>query len=256
MNWPSRPESVRQWCNFYYHNNHLVSSIIECESRMGVLTVKASGERANRVLNELERRVDLDGLFRGIAAQGMIYGTVSPFVRIVCPKCTGSLQDMLNQGCKHPGGEITSVEIVDPNYIIEKDGRFLLVANEDLKYVVMKRRPPELYDRIAPFVRKLVLAGKPIPLDPAAMVRIDSPGVVYNLIDGCSSQTVAELGLKWRAKAFEWLESTLDMAARMAKVKAFEASFAEPSCKPISKYLPADDIEGDWRDVRKYFSEN
>jgi hypothetical protein len=256
MKWPNRPEAVRQWCNFYHNNNHLVSSIVECESRMGILTVKASGERANKLLKEFDRRIDIDGLFRGVASHGMIYGRVNPFVRIVCPKCTGSLQDKLNEGCKHSGGEITSIEVIDPNYIVEKDGRFLLMANEDLKYVIMKRRPQELYDRIAPFVRKLVLAGEPIPLDKAAMVTVESPSLVYNLIDGCSSQVVAEVGAKWRAKAFEWLKETLDMAAKMGGVKAFSVRLEEPNVKPISKYLPADDIEADWRDVRKYFSEN
>jgi very-short-patch-repair endonuclease/uncharacterized membrane protein YgcG len=63
--------------------------------------------------------------------------------------------------------------VLNPDWIDVQENQFVdepvitMMPDDELKRVVWQKRPKPIYDKLPPQIRQLILAGKPIPLDPA-----------------------------------------------------------------------------------------
>jgi hypothetical protein len=250
MQWPSDPAAERRWYQYYEQNDHFVKMVVSCESLIDVeINCKDSG--SGDAFARLEKKASLSVIATEICKEGMISGKAMPFIRLNCPRCLGSIRDPEVPQCEHCGADVTSVDLLNPDQIGEDAGGYSLLPNPELQYVVLRRRPVEVYERLAPVVKRLVMEGKPIPLDKHAVSSLIAPSLVRNLIEGCPNQVACEVSLMWRTKVSSWVKETLvDEICRMRHLKTPEIVVRMPEVKTLQKYSPLEGAPWSWQQIR------
>lgn len=224
--------------------------ILDCESTSNVM-LECKDDKSNAFFRDIDEKFSINYLTEGICREGLTSGIVMPFLRISCPKCSGSLRNPQLDQCRHVGASVAAVEILEPDMITQEDGGYSLIPNRDLQSVVINRKPKEVFNKIAPFVRKLVIEGKRIPIDDQSISLLQAPSLVRNLMDGCSSVVASELGIMWRKKVHEWVRDR--MVARicsMSNLKVPDVSLVDTRVKTLQKYSAISGCEETWQSVR------
>jgi len=125
------------------------------------------------ILKYFERlceKLNLPERLNEISHEYFMIGDVFPFLDIDCPNCkNGITKD--GKRCNHPDGTFRSIKVLNPDYIdvkknpISNECRFYLLADEELKMLVSRREPRELYNSLSPELLRFIASGQPIPLD-------------------------------------------------------------------------------------------
>jgi len=132
----------------------------------------STGER--KLLKFFERetkRLDLVNILRQISSEYYMLGDVFPHADISCPTCKGNpYNPMTGEMCNHAGGNISRIKILNPDWIEVTDTIFadeeqiVLIPDEQIVRIVSTKQPRQIYDRLSPQIRQLVMAQKPILL--------------------------------------------------------------------------------------------
>jgi hypothetical protein len=257
MKWPSDPAASRRWCQYYEENDLFIRMVVECESAMSI-QIECKDDNSQEVFRLLDDKIGFNAMVSGICRDGMINGLSMPLLRLNCPSCLGSIRDPYKEACDHSGGDVSSVEVLNPDLILGEPGNYSMMPNSELQYVVLKRRPMEVYERIAPVIKKLVMEGKPIPLDPRSVSIIEAPSLVLNLVrEECSSQVATELSIIWRRKVCEWVKEILvENICRMRSLKTPSVTMQEPNVKMVQKYAPPKEMQHSWEEIRAWLLKN
>jgi len=172
INWqiPSKRIEIYQWCRFFYENEAKVASSIDFYSYfpMNSFTNECRNKKVKRYFDRLSKRLELAKWCRLISHEVHKLGDCFPFVEVGCNICGGSGR-IGDEICDHEGGTIRRIVILNPDFVevetspMNPDPIICLKPDEELINMVQKRTPG--FDRLAPEVRALVSAGKPIRLD-------------------------------------------------------------------------------------------
>ena len=162
-------------CRFYYSNEPKVAAGVDFYSNFSMNGFKLECKN-KKILKYYEKKVknlNLSQWLNYISHEYFLIGDVFPFLGIGCPVCHG--QGFINtiEGpklCNHPDGTFESIKVMNPDYIevqdnvLAKEPVIALVPDEELKMIIQRRQPKQIYDSLPQKLVELVASGQPIPL--------------------------------------------------------------------------------------------
>ncbi len=174
QNWQiaSRRREIYQWARFYYSNEPKVAAGVDFYSEFPLNGFKLECKN-RKILKHYEnfvKEIELSKKLNEISHEYFLIGDVFPFLEIDCPVCKGKGTDEDGEPCKHPDGTFRDIKILNPDYIEVKDNplakkpKFYLVPDEELRMMVARREPKEIYESMPQEILDLVAKGQPIPL--------------------------------------------------------------------------------------------
>lgn len=174
QNWqiPIRRREIYQWCSYWYENDTKVGSAIDFYSTfpMNGFETQCHDFTIKKYFDHLNKKLNLDFWVKMISQQYYIFGDVFPFLEIECPECHGRGVTEDGEICEHEGGSFRRLVVLNPHWIdvqttvLADEPVVTLVPDDELKRIVWHKQPPEIYNRIPPHIRSLILSGRPIPL--------------------------------------------------------------------------------------------
>jgi len=121
--------------------------------------------------HKIVRKLDLLNILRQVASEYYMLGDVFVHTDIECPHCGGTARDpKTGRMCNHPDGMISKLRILNPDWIevhqpvISDEPYIVLIPDEELTTIVMRRRPRQIYDSLPDYIKQYVAAHQPIPL--------------------------------------------------------------------------------------------
>jgi len=118
----------------------------------------------------LVEKLELAERLNDISHEYFLLGDVFPFLEIKCKRCGGKGVTIDGQKCRHEDGTFSDIKILNPDYIevesnaLSNTPSFYLVPDEELKQIVQRKRPKEIYEKLPTEFIALVSSGNPIPL--------------------------------------------------------------------------------------------
>jgi len=175
QNWQiaSKRREIYQWARFYYENEPKVAAGVDFYAQFPLngFTLECKNRRILKYYEQFVKDINLSQILRYIAHEYFLLGDVFPFLEITCPKCHGGGIDTdTNDQCNHPDGTFNRVVILNPDYIdaqgavLGNDPTISLVPDEELKSVISRRWPAEVFEKIPPHIIDLIQMGHPIQL--------------------------------------------------------------------------------------------
>lgn len=178
---PTKRREVNLWCRFFASNEPRVASALDIYSQLPITEFEniCEDEAVTAYYDNIVRKLKLNDLLNKIAYEYFCIGDVFIFANVACDKCQGSgvtpgseRKDGSYIPCAHEGGTFHSLILLNPDWIevssssITNEEILFLVPGNDVKNIVQRQSPPELYNRIPDFVKQAVMLGKPIQLHP------------------------------------------------------------------------------------------
>lgn len=172
INWqiPSKRLEINQWSRFFYQNEPKVAAAIDFYSFFPIngFENECKNRDVKKYFDKLVKRIDLTKWLRLMSHEIHLLGDCFPFIEVSCENCLGSGRTG-DELCEHEGGTVRRIVILNPDYVevytspMNPEAVIALKPDEELISMVQKKTPG--FDRLAPDVRALVSAGKPIRLD-------------------------------------------------------------------------------------------
>lgn len=173
INWqiPVKRKEMYQWARFYYENEPKVATAVEFYSKFPInsFTNECSNRHVKRYFDKLTEKLRLLKWLRVISHEVHLLGDCFPFLEVDCEKCQGRGIDNKGQPCDHSGGSFKRLVILNPECAevysdpISPESLIAFMPNDELRTLIMKRGPG--HDRFSPDIIKMIMAGRPIPLD-------------------------------------------------------------------------------------------
>ena len=174
QNWQiaSRRREIMQWARFYYTNEPKVAAGVDFYANfsMNGFKLECSSKKVLKYYEKLSEKLELPEKCNSISHEYFLLGDVFPFLEIDCPRCKNSNVGPDNKPCNHPDGTFKSIKVMNPDYIDVKDNplastpEYFLIPDEELKLIVQRREPRQIFDRLPMSLIQLVQSGQPIPL--------------------------------------------------------------------------------------------
>jgi very-short-patch-repair endonuclease len=173
QNWqtPSKRREVYQYCRHFVDNEPKVAAALDFYSHfpMNGFTIQHKNFQIKRYFEYRAKKLRLPWWCKLISRDYYTLGDVIPFCEIDCPECHGSGYN--REGiCTHPGGNFRRIVVLNPDTIevmtsqMAEDPVITLIPDDELKRLVWLKQPKQFYDKIPDHIKKLILAGRPIPL--------------------------------------------------------------------------------------------
>ena len=184
----SKRKEVYQWSRFYYENEPKAAAGIDFYAGfpMNGFKLECKDRKVLLYYEDLIKRLNLDYWFRKISHEYFLLGDVFVFTEIECPVCGGAgVIPNSQEQCNHPDGSIKRMLVLNPDFIevqsnqLADDPIVSLIPDDDLKKIVVQRKPQEIYDRIPDNIKELVASGRPIPLSARCVSHLKHKGSPY-----------------------------------------------------------------------------
>lgn len=174
QNWQiaSKRREVYQWARFYYENEAKVAAAIDFYSSfpMNGFELECKSKKVLKYFKKVVDDLGLNNLLKLISKEYFLLGDVFPFKEIDCPNCQGSGVTPEGEVCSHAGGKIKRIVILNPDWvevqksILASEPMIAMVPDEELRSIVQRRQPRQIYDKLPPALIEMVASGQPIPL--------------------------------------------------------------------------------------------
>jgi very-short-patch-repair endonuclease len=143
-------------------------------------------EKLLRFYDREVKRLDLVNILKQISSEYFMLGDVFVHTDIGCSTCHGSpVNPLTGETCNHPGGTISRVKILNPDWIEVVDTIFadepkiVMIPDDQIIRIVSTRQPKDIYDRLPEKLKQLIMAKKPIPLSSRVVSHIKHMPVPY-----------------------------------------------------------------------------
>ena len=159
-------------CRYFYLSEPKVAASIDFYAQFPInkFTNELADKRIKREFDKLVDRLKLVKWMRIMSHEAHLLGDVFPFLEIECTICGGNGKNpQTGEVCLHEGGSFKRLIVLNPDNVelysspLMPDPIIALLPDEELRKVVTSRGPG--FDKLAPEARKMISAGKPIPLD-------------------------------------------------------------------------------------------
>jgi hypothetical protein len=105
-----------------------------------------------------------------------LLGDAFVLLSIECPNCGGSgWNEDKNEECKHDGASWKSISILNPDAVlktpgmIDQPGSYSYRPSAEEVRIVNERQPKEVYDSIPDSIKRMIIKGEPIKLNPISI---------------------------------------------------------------------------------------
>jgi very-short-patch-repair endonuclease len=173
QNWqtPSKRREVYGYCRHFVDSEPKVAAALDFYSHfpMNGFTIQHKNFQIKRYFEHRAKKMRLNWWCKLISRDYYTLGDVFPFCEIDCPECRGAGY-VGNKVCLHPGGNFRRIVVMSPESIeaqtspLAEDPVITLIPDDELKRLVWLKSPKPFYDKIPEHIKKLILAGRPIPL--------------------------------------------------------------------------------------------
>ena len=123
-----------------------------------------------KYFEKLVKDLKLNHWIKAISHEYFLLGDVYPFLEIDCPECHGSGVLPDGEVCNHPGGKFRRLVVLNPDWIevqknvLASEPVISLVPDEELRMIVSRQEPKQIFNRLPSRLVDMVMAGSPIPL--------------------------------------------------------------------------------------------
>ena len=174
QNWQiaSKRRECYQWARFYYENEPKVAAAIDFYGHFPIngFKLECKDKKVLKFFEKLVKDLQLNAILKYISHEYHMIGDVFPFIEMECPICGGGGVLPTGESCRHPGGKIKRIVILNPDWIeaqknsLAPEPVFSLIPDEELRMLVQRKKPEQIYKRLPPKIIGMIVSGLPIPL--------------------------------------------------------------------------------------------
>jgi very-short-patch-repair endonuclease len=191
-------------------------------------TNECTNRYVKRYFDKLAEKLHLLKWLRVMSHEVHLLGDCFPFLEIDCEKCHGRGVDGKGQSCDHDGGSFKRLVILNPECAevysdpISPESLIAFLPNDELRTLIMKRGPG--HDRFSPEIVKMIMAGRPIPLDNRNVSHVKYCDNGYNKYGiGMVRRLFPILAYKTKLMTAQWIiAERLILPIKVAKVGSDE----------------------------------
>jgi very-short-patch-repair endonuclease len=251
QNWQiaSKRREIYQWSRFYYMNEPKVAAGVDFYANFSMNGFKLECKK-KKILKYFERvveRLELAERLNEISHEYFLLGDVFPFLEIDCPHCHGGGVTNNGKPCNHPDGSFKSVKILNPDYMdvktnsIANDPKFFLKPDEELKMLVSRKEPRDLYESLPQELIDLVSTGQDIPLSDRSISHIRHNASPYGTYGVSMLQRLfTMLAYKTKIMTANWIiAERLILPVRVVKVGDEKRPATEEDLQDVVQQLGA-----------------
>jgi len=175
-------------CRFFSQNDPTIASSLRFYSQFpfaGYENVIGDPIR-KEYYDNLKKRLQIEKWLPMIAYEYFTMGDAFPFVSIDCAECSGFGKKKNGEVCNHTDGRISVISLMNPDWIDVKinpldpsNPIMNLIMDDTIKNIVWNKEPYEIYKQIPDYIKKYVLANKPIPLNKNCVTHLKHDEVPY-----------------------------------------------------------------------------
>lgn len=159
-------------CRFYYETEPLVAAGVDFYSSFPLNGYKliCEDQKILRYYENQIRKLDLTKWMKYIAHEYFLLGDVFPHIEISCPLCGGSGKKKDGTVCNHAGGTVSRISVLNPDWIevqenvLASQPVIALLPGEQLRMIVERRQPKQIYNKLPKALLQKILSGQPIHL--------------------------------------------------------------------------------------------
>ena len=175
---PNARREVYLWANWWRNNEPKISAAINFYTNypFSGWKLECSSSYVKDYFEKLTQRLNFQKWLPEISKVYHLLGDSFVLLSIDCEHCHGSNWDEdKNEDCKHDGASWRSISILNPDAVlkspglIDQPGMYVYRPSPEEMKIVNERQPKELYDAIPDGVKKLILRGEPIKLNPISI---------------------------------------------------------------------------------------
>ena len=137
---------------------------------MNNFTLECKSKKVLKFFEQQVKDLRLNTWLKLISHEYYLLGDVFPFLEIDCEHCGGSGVNKNGEVCNHPDGKFKRILILNPDWIevqtnvLAGDPVIALVPDEELRMLVSRKEPRQVYEQLPDRLINLVASGQPIPL--------------------------------------------------------------------------------------------
>lgn len=206
--------------------------------------------KSKKILRYYERLVDnlsLPERLNEISHEFFLLGDVFPFLEISCPVCNGSGLTPDGEQCNHPDGTFRSLKVLNPDSIdikknmLTNESVFYFQPDDELKTLIQRREPRELYEQLPQRLIDLVSSGQPIPLSNRSVSHIKHNASPYGVFGTSLIQRLFTiLAYKTKLMTANWIiAERLILPVRVVKVGDKERPATEEDIQDVVNQIAA-----------------
>lgn len=175
---PNARKEVYLWANWWRNNEPKIAAGINFYTNypFSGWKLECSSSYVKDYFEKLIQKLNFQKWLPEISKVYHLLGDVFVLASIDCPHCHGSNWDnKKNQECEHEGATWKSISVLNPDSVmkmpgmIDQEGQYVYRPSAEEVRIVQEKQPKEYYDQIPESVKKMILRGEPIKLNPISI---------------------------------------------------------------------------------------
>jgi len=175
---PNARREVYLWANWWRNNEPKIAAAINFYTNypFSGWKLECSSSYVKDYFEKLVESLNFQKWLPEISKTYHLLGDSFVLLSLDCPHCHGSnWDDDKNQECQHDGATWKSISILNPDSVIktpgmiDQQGSYAYRPSAEETRIVNERNPKEIYDAIPDNIKKMIMQGNPIKLNPISI---------------------------------------------------------------------------------------
>ena len=175
---PNARREVYLWANWWRNNEPKVAAAMNFYTNYPFSGWKldCSSTYVKDYFEKLIEKLNFQKWLPEISKVYYLLGDAFVLLSIECPNCGGSgWNEDKNEECKHDGASWKSISILNPDAVlktpgmIDQPGSYSYRPSAEEVRIVNERQPKEVYDSIPDSIKRMIIKGEPIKLNPISI---------------------------------------------------------------------------------------
>ena len=175
---PNARREVYLWANWWVNNEPKVAAAINFYTNFPFSgwELECSSTYVKDYFEKLVDKLNFQKWLPQIAHTYYLLGDSFVLLSIQCENCNGSgWNEKKNEDCTHDGASWKSISVLNPDSVLktpgmlDQEGSYVYRPSAEEIRVVNERQPKETYESIPDSVKRMILKGDPIKLNPLSI---------------------------------------------------------------------------------------
>ena len=175
---PNARREVYLWANWWKNNEPKVAAAINFYTNFPFTgwQLECPSTYVKDYFEKLVEKLNFQKWLPEISKTYYLLGDAFVLLSIDCEHCNGSgWNNKKNEECQHDGAMWKSISILNPDSVlktpgmIDQEGSYVYRPSAEEVRVVNERQPKEVYDTIPDNIKKMIMKGDPIKLNPISI---------------------------------------------------------------------------------------
>jgi len=175
---PNARREVYLWANWWRNNEPKIAAAVNFYTNypFSGWKLECSSSYVKDYFEKLVESLNFQKWLPEISKTYHLLGDSFVLLSLDCPHCRGSnWDDDKNQECEHDGATWKSISILNPDSVIkspgmiDQSGTYAYRPSAEEIRIVNERHPKEVYDKIPDDIKKMIIQGNPIKLNPISI---------------------------------------------------------------------------------------